>query len=143
MLIFFIAVIDDLAAVLRGDKTATSSLAVEYLSGDPLPLRYAELIVPVLGSGAFFVAMVIGLIGQFRARLELDESRIRSINWSGKTVVDESLANVARLQFMIQGDMMTNYVIWFASGKRIVMGAVNDRDALIELVQERTGKRFE
>jgi uncharacterized protein YhfF len=26
-----------LAAVLRGDKTATSSLAVEYLSGDPLP----------------------------------------------------------------------------------------------------------
>ena len=26
-----------LAAVLRGEKTATSSLAVEYLSGDPLP----------------------------------------------------------------------------------------------------------
>ena len=26
-----------LAAVLRGDKTATSSLAVEYLSGEPLP----------------------------------------------------------------------------------------------------------
>lgn len=26
-----------LAAVLRGDKTATSSLAVEYLCGDPLP----------------------------------------------------------------------------------------------------------
>jgi uncharacterized protein YhfF len=27
-----------LAAVLRGEKTATSSLAVEYLSGEPLPL---------------------------------------------------------------------------------------------------------
>jgi len=26
-----------LAAVLRGEKTATTSLAVEYLSGDPLP----------------------------------------------------------------------------------------------------------
>lgn len=26
-----------LAAVLRGEKTATSSLAVEYLSGEPLP----------------------------------------------------------------------------------------------------------
>jgi uncharacterized protein YhfF len=26
-----------LAAVLRGEKTATASLAVEYLSGDPLP----------------------------------------------------------------------------------------------------------
>jgi len=26
-----------LAAVLRGEKTATSSLAFEYLSGDPLP----------------------------------------------------------------------------------------------------------
>lgn len=26
-----------LAAALRGEKTATSSLAVEYLSGDPLP----------------------------------------------------------------------------------------------------------
>lgn len=26
-----------LSAVLRGEKTATSSLAVEYLSGDPLP----------------------------------------------------------------------------------------------------------
>lgn len=26
-----------LAAVLRGEKTATSSLAVDYLSGDPLP----------------------------------------------------------------------------------------------------------
>ncbi len=26
-----------LAAVLRGDKTATTSLAVEYLSGEPLP----------------------------------------------------------------------------------------------------------
>lgn len=26
-----------LATVLRGDKTATSSLAIEYLSGDPLP----------------------------------------------------------------------------------------------------------
>lgn len=26
-----------LAAVLRGEKTATSSLAVEYLGGDPLP----------------------------------------------------------------------------------------------------------
>lgn len=25
-------------AVLRGDKTATSSLAVEYLNGDPLPM---------------------------------------------------------------------------------------------------------
>ncbi|MGI9157498.1 MAG: hypothetical protein ACR2FG_12835 [Marmoricola sp.] len=26
-----------LTAVLRGEKTATSSLAVEYLSGEPLP----------------------------------------------------------------------------------------------------------
>jgi uncharacterized protein YhfF len=26
-----------LAAVVRGEKTATSSLAVEYLSGEPLP----------------------------------------------------------------------------------------------------------
>ena len=26
-----------LRAVLRGEKTATSSLAVEYLSGEPLP----------------------------------------------------------------------------------------------------------
>ena len=35
-----------IAAVLRGEKTATSSLAVEYLSGDPLP-RVGERLVLV------------------------------------------------------------------------------------------------
>jgi len=35
-----------LAAVLRGEKTATSSLAVEYLSGEPLPRvgQHSELV---------------------------------------------------------------------------------------------------
>lgn len=39
-----------LAAVLRGEKTATSSLAVEYLSGDPLP-RVGERLTLVDHSG--------------------------------------------------------------------------------------------
>ena len=39
-----------LAAVLRGEKTATSSLAVEYLSGDPLP-RVGEQLTLVDHSG--------------------------------------------------------------------------------------------
>ena len=34
-----------IAAVLRGDKTATSSLAVEYLTGDPLPRVGDRLVV--------------------------------------------------------------------------------------------------
>ncbi len=38
-----------LAAVLRGEKTATSSLAVEYLSGDPLP-RVGERLTLGIGS---------------------------------------------------------------------------------------------
>lgn len=40
-----------LAAVLRGEKTATSSLAVEYLSGEPLP-RVGEQLTLVDHSGA-------------------------------------------------------------------------------------------
>ncbi|MDO8212830.1 ASCH domain-containing protein [Conexibacter sp. CPCC 206217] len=39
-----------LAAVLRGEKTATSSLAVEYRSGEPLP-RVGERRTLVDGSG--------------------------------------------------------------------------------------------
>jgi uncharacterized protein YhfF len=39
-----------LAAVLRGEKTATSSLAVEYLSGEPLP-RVGERLTLVDHSG--------------------------------------------------------------------------------------------
>lgn len=38
------------AAVLRGEKTATSSLAVEYLSGEPLP-RVGERLTLVDASG--------------------------------------------------------------------------------------------
>jgi uncharacterized protein YhfF len=40
-----------LQSVLRGGKTATSSLAVEYLSGDPLP-RVGELSALVDSQGA-------------------------------------------------------------------------------------------
>ncbi|WP_375499652.1 ASCH domain-containing protein [uncultured Jatrophihabitans sp.] len=38
------------AAVVRGDKTATSSLAIEYLSGEPLP-RVGQFLTLVDGDG--------------------------------------------------------------------------------------------
>lgn len=45
-----------LAAVLRGEKTATSSLAIEYLSGEPLP-RVGERVTLVDHRGRSYGAV--------------------------------------------------------------------------------------
>src|SRR5438270_10142822 len=53
--------------------------------------------IGMLGSGASFVGMLVLFIGQFRARIEVDSDRIRSINLLGRVNADESLKDVQKL----------------------------------------------